>query len=547
MNASDLNLLELLEIDTEEGAIRFADRRMLLWDADAFGSLRKELIEGLGEQTAKAILKRFGYANGYRDAKMAENLLQWSNDEQWWRACPTLQRHEGKVHPQVRSIHVNRSTKEFEMQVDWSNSYEAEQHLRAIGKSNSPACWTLAGFASGFASAMIGEECIVVETQCVAMGAPCCKVEGRTRQKWGDQAEELASDYRARYLSSELESRERELKRQQLDLAKREQELEGRAHSTEKFVRSPEMEKVYELCAAVAPSGSIVLITGEGGVGKERIAKEIHHKSTFKDGPFQTIHCSALPEVLLESELFGHVASSLAGGSAEKRGLFETTEGGTLFLDEVGELSNASQIKLLRVLQDQEIWPIGATEPRKINLRILAATHHNLEKLVALGSFRADLFYTLGAVSIEIPPLRSRPEEILPLARDFIAISCERGDLLPKTLSTAAAETLADHPWPGNIRELQNAMERAVILSGAANKIEKEHLSPAIRSVAGNVAKVRFDKVMPLAELERKYTLEVLERYAGNRTKTAKVLGIGSNTLWRKLKSWGVPPARGEF
>ncbi len=553
MKASDLNLHELLEIDSKEGAIRFTDRRMLLWDADAFGSLRKELVDGLGVETARAILKRFGFANGYRDARMAEKLLQWDSDEDWWQACPSLQRHEGKVRPVVTHLHIDRAAQSFEMEVEWTHSYEAEQHIRAIGQSSSPVCWTLSGFASGYASALMGQECIVEETACVAMGDPVCKVVGRTSANWGARGQELASDYRGRHLSEELELREQLLRKEQLALARREQALSStqrRASSNSPSSENPAMAKIFELCSAVAAADNTVLITGESGTGKERIALRIHEESGHRHGDFKSINCSALPEFLLESELFGTSGSSATISQSttppKKIGLFEQCRGGTLYLDEISEISNATQVKLLRALQEREIWPNGATSPTAIDVRVLVATSQDLEKLVASGSFRADLFYSLNVVSIEVPPLRARPEEILPLARKFVLASCARGNSAPKSLSASAAEALSDHPWPGNIRELQNAMERAVILSGSLSKIEREHLPPSISSVSGDIAKVRFDQVLTIAELEQRYTLEVLGRYKGNRTRTAKALGIGANTLWRKLKSWGVPPARGE-
>lgn len=560
MKASELNLHELLKIDAKEGAIRFADRRMLLWDADAFGSLRKELIDGLGLETARAILKRFGFANGYRDARMAEKLLHWDTDEDWWLACPSLQRHEGKVRPTVSHLHIDRATQSFEMEVEWTHSYEAEQHIRAVGQSSTPVCWTLAGFASGYASALMGQECIVEETECIAMGAPVCKVVGRTSANWGDKADELAKDYRGKHLSEELDLREQELRKQQLALAKREQaQSTAQKHSSSIAPSSdnPQMAKIYGLCTAVAAADNPVLITGEGGTGKEQIATRIHDISTHRSGPLKTINCGALPEFLLESELFGTYPSSTNGyangaGSGQpgvpthKAGLFEQCSNGTLYLEEINAISNSTQVKLLQALQEKEIWPVGATHPIPVDVRVLVATSQDLEKLVATGVFRADLFYCISIVSIAVPPLRARPEEVLPLARQFLLASCERTCSAPKSLSPSAAEALCDHPWPGNIRELHNAIERAVILSGTDSKIEREHLPPSISSVSGDIAKVRFDQVLTIAELEQRYTLEVLGRYKGNRTKTAKALGIGANTLWRKLKSWGVPPARGD-
>lgn len=547
MKASDLHLVELLDIQPEQGSIRFKDRRMLLWDADAFGSLRQELIESLGVDEARPILKRFGFANGFRDARMTENLVNWDDDQEWWRACPRLQLHEGKVQPSVQHLRVDRNEKVFEMEVDWLHSYEAEQHLRIFGVSDRPVCWTLTGFASGFASALMDEECLVVETECVAMGHAQCRVVGKTRRAWGLDGEALAVDYKGHCLAEDLKAREEELKREQRRLMNRERELErlvprkdwGESTSTL-------MAKVYTLCETVARVDSTVLINGESGVGKERIARLIHNASNQKDGPFVGINCGALPETLLDSELFGHMRGSFTGASSDKRGLFEAANEGTIFLDEVGEMSPATQVKLLRVLQEREVWPVGAASPRKINVRVLAATNRDLQQLVDDGRFRSDLFYRLNVVSVDVPPLRSRPEDILTLARMFIRKTCQRCNLPPKSLTAQAAEALTEYPWPGNVRELENAIERAVILTENRMKIERDDLAANIRGVSGSFTRVQYDQVVPMAEIERRYVLEVLERHQGNRTRTAKALGMGANTLWRKLKSWGVPPARGD-
>ena len=306
------------------------------------------------------------------------------------------------------------------------------------------------------------------------------------------------------------------------------------------------MDKVLTLCDTVALSDSIVLISGESGTGKAEIASYLHARGENSDGPLLSINCGALPEALLNSELFGHQAGSLPGALTAKVGLFEQARGGTLLLEEVGQMSPTSQVALLRAIQEHEIWPIGANVPRAIDLRVLATTSRDLGQLAQEGRFRNDLYYHLNVMNIEVPPLRLRNEDILPLARDFLAQACERSALEQKTLSPKVAETLVGHSWPGNLTELKNAMERAVILAGTKAKIEVGHLSPSLRSIRGDFANVAHDQVLSMAEIERRYVLEVLERYRGNRTRTAKALGMGANTLWRKLKGWGVPPARGE-
>ena len=549
MKASDLHLLELLELQPEEGSIRFKNRRMLLWDADAFGTLRRELIEWLGLEHARPVLRRFGFANGYRDAKTTGELFSWDNDQEWWLACPALQAYQGKVKPIPQRIEVDRSTGTFEMEVMWHHSYEVNQHRRVFGRADEPVCWTLVGYASGFSTALMGEEVYVVETECAAAGGQTCRVVGKTRRAWGDLGAKYAAEYEAHNLAAELELREDELRQQRRTLRRRERELakiRGDDVQTRggMIAKSRAMDDVLDLARTVAKVDTTVLITRESGVGKELLARYVHEESPRADGPFIAVNCGALPETLLESELFGHVRGAFTGADFDKKGLFEAADGGTIFLDEIGETSPAMQMKLLRVLQEREIRAVGSTEPRTTTARIVAATNRNLEAMIASEKFRTDLYYRLKVVSIEIPPLRTRKEDVLPLAREFIAAACQSYKLGSRTLSPDAIDLLTSHSWPGNVRELQNAIERAVVLSGDQPKISADSLPSEIRDPTVKSNGVSFAEVLPMADLERRYVLQVLDRFDGNRTHTAKALGIGANTLWRKLKSWGVPPAR---
>jgi transcriptional regulator with PAS, ATPase and Fis domain len=384
------------------------------------------------------------------------------------------------------------------------------------------------------------------------MGADCCKVVGKSRRAWGADGDALASEYRAQPLANELAARDRHLRAEQRKAARQKDESSSSWHNDpdlplELISHSTHMEKVFAVCEAAAKADSPLLLTGENGVGKEQIARYVHNRGSRKGGQFATVNCGALPEALLESELFGHRKGAFTGATEDKIGLFESNVGGSIFLDDIGAISPSLQVKLLRVLQDGEVWAVGAQEPRPSKVRVFAASHVDLEERAQAGKFRTDLLYRLSVVTVDIPPLRARVEDILPLARSFVMRANKSGNgATIKTLTTEAAEALTNHSWPGNVQELQSAVERAIILSGGRPKIEREDLPKAVRTVASDLAKVQFDQVMSIAELEKRYVLEVLERFRGNRTKTAKALGIGANTLWRKLKSWGVPPARGD-
>jgi two-component system response regulator HydG len=300
--------------------------------------------------------------------------------------------------------------------------------------------------------------------------------------------------------------------------------------------RSAEMERVLDLVARVAPTDATVLIAGESGTGKEIIAKAIHHASARNRGPFVAVNCGALPEALLESELFGHVRGAFTGATAAKRGLLEEAHRGTLLLDEIGEMPPALQVKLLRVLQSGEVRPVGATQASTVDLRVLAATNRDLEHLVRQGTFREDLFYRLNVIALRVPPLRERRDDIAALAEHFLERFARRqGRAL--TLARPALERLLSHAWPGNVRELENAMERTAILA-RGDVVEPDDLPPAIASAAGMPAETPVAET--LAEAERTHILQVLARHGGSHSRAADALGIGRTTLWRKLKDYGL-------
>lgn len=298
------------------------------------------------------------------------------------------------------------------------------------------------------------------------------------------------------------------------------------------------MRRLVALAERVAVVGSSVLLTGESGSGKERIARLLHERSHRARGPFIPVNCGALPENLLESELFGHVKGAFTGADRDHMGLFEAAAGGTLLLDEVGEMPLPLQVRLLRVLQDREVRPVGSSRTRKVDVRVVAATNRDLGQMVGARTFRRDLYHRLKVVSIEVPPLRQRREDILPLARAFVQRNCAAYHCGPCSLSARALDRLLAYPWPGNVRELEHALERAVVLAEGRPCIEETDLPPEV--LMGGELSPTDDSLLPLGELERRHILRVLARHGGSRKNTAKTLGIGVNTLWRKLRAYGV-------
>lgn len=323
-----------------------------------------------------------------------------------------------------------------------------------------------------------------------------------------------------------------------------------RAQAEPLVAKSPSMRRVLELADRAAASEATVLITGESGTGKERLARYLHEHSKRSSGPFVAVNCGALPESLLESELFGHVKGAFTGATSDTKGLFEAAASGTLFLDEIGETSLAMQVRLLRALQERTVRPVGATKDVEVDVRIIAATNQDLAGMVEAKTFRKDLFYRLQVVPLELPALRERREDLLPLARQFIARTCAENSCGPCALSSGVLDALGHYSWPGNIRELENAIERAVILAEGQPRIEVGDLPPEIRGgqgapIAAGDGETGCATIVPLSEVERRHILETLDQLGGNRKATAEALGIGENTLWRRLRSYGMVRERG--
>jgi len=298
------------------------------------------------------------------------------------------------------------------------------------------------------------------------------------------------------------------------------------------------LQQVFRLVEKVAATNTNILVYGESGTGKELVARAIHHNSPRSDRPFVAINCGALPETLLESELFGHTKGAFTGATQARAGLFRSAEGGTIFLDEIGEISQALQVRLLRAVQEHEVTPVGASSPARFDARIICATNRDLEKEVGEGRFREDLFYRLNVIEVHLPPLRERREDIPLLARHFVKHTAREQAQDEKPIEAAAMSALINYNWPGNVRELQNAVERAFTLSG--DRVDLDSLPPRVRDAAGQTPAVRDpDGLQPtLAEIERRHILDTLASVNHDKARAANILGIDLSTLYRKLKRY---------
>jgi len=293
------------------------------------------------------------------------------------------------------------------------------------------------------------------------------------------------------------------------------------------------MQRVMSIIDRAAHRDTPVLLIGESGTGKELLARALHKKSPRAQGPFVAVNCSAIPETLLESELFGHRRGAFTDAREDQRGLFQTANRGTIFLDEIGDMAPALQGKLLRVLQEKEVQPLGASIPVPVDARLVTATHRDLDGLVTEGRFRQDLLYRINVVEVRVPPLRDRPEDFAPLVGHFLEKLGERLERPGCTIAADAMALMSRHQWPGNVRELENVIERALVL-GTSTTIGIDDLPDKLTKLAAPPPAVRAGR--RLAEVEREHIVRTLGAVAGNKTAAARTLGVDRKTLYRKLR-----------
>ncbi len=544
MRARDLDLRELLEFHPKGGILRFASDRALLLNTVALGLLRRELVDTLGIAGARAVLTRFGFAHGWRTAETLKGAFDWDSAREWELAGGRLHQLQGFMRYEPVPRPKGAAPRHLAESV-WHDSYEAQEHLVHVGASDEPVCWTLCGFASGYLSCCHGRDIYCLEEKCQAMGDAYCLMAGRPPEEWDETVKAQLGffnreclDEALRRVTDLLKLTERRLTARRRELAR----VEVQERQTGIVAQSEAMQKVLDQARRVSRVDSTVLVSGESGVGKEAIARLVHDESGRATHPFVAVNCAAVPEALVESELFGHVRGAFTGATQDRVGLFEAANHGTLLLDEVGDLPLPMQVKLLRVLQEREVRRVGENRARRVDVRVLAATHRDLAAEVAEGRFRQDLLYRLRVIEIRIPPLRERRDDILPLARRFLAETSKRLQCQVDAFTPRAADLLLKWTWPGNVRELQNVVERAVVLA-QGHRVEVEDLPEELRPESGRAIE---GESLRLADVERAHILRVLERVGGNRTKAAAALGIGAATLFRRLKEMGdaAPPAR---
>jgi two-component system response regulator HydG len=522
----------------DSGQIWLDDQRMIMVHAGAMGELRRELIETLGHDRARGALTRMGFASGTRDAAFVRRLFPNASDNDVYVMGPQLHNLEGIVNVKPVKFEMNVARGICEGEFIWENSYEAEVHRAHFGVDTAPACWMQIGYAAGYTSELFGSFVLYREVECAAKGDRHCRIIGRPVDAWEDAEQDL------KYFHPEsLADRLLELQTQveQLRASIKEQDGAG-----ELIGESESYKLAFEMITKVAASQVTVMLLGETGVGKEMFARRIHELSTRSNGAFVAVNCAAIPEDLIESELFGVEKGAFTGASRSRPGRFERAHGGTLFLDEVAELSPAAQAKLLRVLEDGEIERIGDAAARRVDVRVIVATNIDLEAAVSDGAFRPDLYYRLNPYPVSIPPLRDRLHDIPLLVQHFIEkYSAAHGKRI-SGVSDEAMVIFLGYGWPGNIRELKNIIERGVILTASDTAIDAASLLPSETQGAaeqgGEVT--RIDNLLEYAiqhdlsfdDLESRLLNLAVERKDGNLSGAARLLGMSRAQLAYRLK-----------
>ena len=536
MRAEDLFLEELLHCS--EGVFSLHGRHLVLHDIHAFAHLRKELLQLLGPDKARGVLTRFGHYWGYADAAAMDRIFQWDSLHEWIMAGPRMLFLQGDAQTTVKKLEVDQGTGRFYMQIQRHTPPETRKYLSEYEPEEAPNCAAWCGYFSGYMSFCMGKGIYFLESGCLQEGQRACVAEGRDVDSWDPQLHPRLRDYESEDIQRTIKRLSRNLKRRNQRRAQALQRAGG-VHADEGDffldVRSQAFQKILDMAQRVARFDSSVLITGETGTGKEVLARYIHQHSERKAKPFLGINCGALPESLLESELFGHCAGAFTDATHDRKGLFEEANQGTIFLDEIGDITPAMQLKLLRVLQEKEIRPVGENRARKVDVRVIAATNRDIVRMADSDEFRKDLLYRLRVVEMEVPALRERGEDILALARHFVQKLARELDAPDLHLDATCLDYLLEYPWPGNVRELENAIERAVVFA-RDGVISPDCLPPAVLRGVAQAADQSQRLTQSLAQVERDHIQAVLASAHGNRSQAARVLGISVTTLWRKLK-----------
>lgn len=552
------DITECLFFSPGDGRIWLNDQRMVLMHSSSMGTLRRELIETLGLDRARGLLTRTGYESGARDAQLVRE--RWPNGGlvQVFMAGTRLHGLEGVVKVEPVEFEIDPERGHYHGEFLWHHASEDDEHIRAYGVGTEPACWMQLGYAMGYVTGMMGRLVVFRETECRSMGATVCRVVGKTAEAWGDVSEDLRHLNAEDFLATRTHGN---APRAVLGSAALADGTGGDMVGV-----SSAFKAACHMLSRVASTKATVLFTGESGVGKEMFAANLHRISPRAAQPFVAVNCAAIPETLVESELFGVERGAFTGASVSRPGRFERADGGTLFLDEIGTLSLVSQGKLLRALQQGEIERVGGSKTLKVDVRVVAATNVDLRAEVEAGRFREDLFYRLDVYPIHLPPLRERREDIPLLLSHFLHLYARTHQRQLLGYAPRAVKALMGYAFPGNIRELQNMVERGVISADEGGVIDLPHMLR--REQLGDVGQLSLSaaggltaplnetsaeadtpaslferlaepgsRLVDLEGLERRLMDEAVARAGNNLSAAARMLGLTRAQLAYRLRA----------
>ena len=559
------DLAECLFFALGDGRIWLNDQRMLLFDTTTLGALRREMIEAIGIERTRAVFIRIGYQQG---ALLAQFIRQrWPDKDltHTFAAGPRIHTLSGFVKVTTLSFEFDIERGHYHGEFLWHDSSEADEHISAFGLCTDPVCWMQAACATGYTSQLFGKFILFRETECKGMGAPNCRLLGQPASRWDDASFELEA------LGMAQAGHSTRGQGHPSNVASLHIKLNDEAEEAPKALigQSASFMAARHMLERVANTRACVLIMGESGAGKELFARTLHDISPRCDRPFVAINCAAIPDTLVEAELFGVEKGAYTGAGSPRPGRFERADGGTLFLDEIGSLTPTAQGKLLRALQEREIERVGGTRTVKVDVRIVAATNVDLREEVREGRFREDLFFRLNVFPIALPPLRARRDDIPLLIEYFLRLYSREHGRDITGMTQRATEALLKYDYPGNIRELQNLIERGVVFAedgglvdiahmfqrgenvscgqfslmhGRLNPQEATHASPSESNGngAGNLLKDLLSSGMPFADIERSLYSQALELAGGNVAGAARDLGLSRASLEYRLQKFGL-------
>lgn len=493
-----------LSFSPDDGYIWLDDQRMMLMHGNAFGALRRELIDSLGVEKARGLLTRIGYVAGARDARLEQ--ARWPDADLSALYKARLHSFEGMVRVEPVRFNFDQKSGQFDGEYLWHHSIEADEHIAAYGLGTSATCWMLTGYAMRHGSTLLGHLVIAREVSCRSRGDSVCRLVAKSADLWDDITEDMrrlnAEDFIGSPTSRSAAATPRAEQKNNAEIL-----AQNVPHHAAMVGASAAFNAACHHLQRVAKTDATVLFTGESGVGKEMFASMLHRISKRSENPFVAVNCAAIPDTLIESELFGVERGAYTGATASRPGRFERADGGTLFLDEIGTLSPIAQGKLLRALQEGEIERVGGSQCLRVDVRVVAATNVDLRKAVRDGNFREDLFYRLNVFPIQLPPLRSRKDDIPLLMNHFLNFYCDKYRRSVVGFTPAVIRAFLSYEFPGNIRELQNLVERGVISAEDDGMIDLpnlftsgETLPPDVLSVAIVAGRGMLKTVKPEAE-----------------------------------------------